>query len=45
MMPTDALPVAEFLIRHLYWSIDVADGKTKIREETTGFGTTTTQNH
>jgi hypothetical protein len=28
MIPTDALPVAEFLIRHLYWSIDVADGKT-----------------
>jgi hypothetical protein len=27
MMPTDALPAAEFLMRHLYRSIDVADGK------------------
>jgi hypothetical protein len=27
MIPTDALPAAEFLIRHLYRSIDVADGK------------------
>jgi hypothetical protein len=26
MIPTDALPAAEFLIRHLYRSIDVADG-------------------
>jgi hypothetical protein len=25
-LPTDALPAAEFLIRHLYRSIDVADG-------------------
>ena len=28
MIPTDALPPAEFLIRHLYRSIDVAEGKT-----------------
>jgi hypothetical protein len=27
MVPTDALPAAEFLIRHLYRSIDVAQGK------------------
>ena len=27
MIPTDALPAAEFLIRHLYRSIDVAEGK------------------
>jgi hypothetical protein len=27
MIPTDAIPAAEFLIRHLYRSIDVADGK------------------
>src|SRR6516225_2664560 len=26
MIPTEALPAAEFLIRHLYRSIDVADG-------------------
>jgi hypothetical protein len=26
-IPTDALPAAEFLIRHLYRSIDVADGR------------------
>lgn len=28
MIPTDAVPAAEFLIRHLYRSIDVADGST-----------------
>ena len=27
MIPTDALPAAEFLIRHLYRSLDVADGR------------------
>jgi len=27
MIPTDALPAAEFLIRHLYRSVDVAHGK------------------
>ena len=27
MIPTDALAAAEFLIRHLYRSIDVADGR------------------
>ena len=27
MIPTDAIPAAEFLIRHLYRSIDVADGQ------------------
>jgi hypothetical protein len=27
MIPTDAIPAAEFLIRHLYRSIDVVDGK------------------
>ena len=27
MIPTDVLPAAEFLVRHLYRSIDVADGK------------------
>src|SRR5215469_3257084 len=27
MIPTDALPAAEFLIRHLYRSIDVDDGR------------------
>src|SRR5215469_3496440 len=28
MIPTDAIPVAQFLIRHLYRSVDVAAGKT-----------------
>src|ERR1700739_2631831 len=27
MLPTDAIPAAEFLIRHLYRSIDVAEGR------------------
>ena len=27
MIPTDAIPAAKFLVRHLYRSIDVADGK------------------
>ena len=27
MIPTDAIPAAEFLLRHLYRSIEVADGK------------------